>query len=113
MFDSRLRDRLGASLRGYFGPPVVSNGEAHYLRQVGDRLSEIVVDEATGTITEENQVVSGKLQNHVTHKYEQVGGGIFLAVVTTIERAVPNASTPDAIELTLSNVRFSLRGGVK
>jgi hypothetical protein len=113
LVNSRLHDQLISSLAAYFGTPSRADGRARYLRQTGSSLTEVIVDEASGAISEENEMIDRKLIKHVTHQYQQVGDGVLLDVLTRVERSVPGMSQPVSTEIRLSNVRLSLSGGEK
>jgi hypothetical protein len=104
------------SLRRRFGAPQGRvNGLDRYAAQRGDHMLEVLVDPATGLVMEQNMASAGKLTQHVTYAYADLGGGVYVRNSARAEfEATPAAdgkkSNHVVIEYTLSNVRAEKRG---
>ena len=107
------------SLRRRFGPPQGPvNGLDRYAAQRGDHLLEVLVDPATGLVMEQNVGRAGKLTQHVTFGYSDLGEGVYVRNSARAEfEATPVANTKKSnhvvIEYTLSNVRAEKRGRIE
>lgn len=107
----KARDRVLHKLRRQYGKPQGKVGKLdRYARRRGAQVMEVLVDPDVGAVVEENVADAEGLKAHVTHRYEQVGAGVYVKRATRMETRGRGGQRL-VVEAALSNVRIETRGG--
>jgi hypothetical protein len=104
---ARLRARLEKVARTLASADARSH---RLLVEKGDKSLELVLDAATGAVTEEITRARGNVVQHATHEYKRGPQGLLVRSRTRLHRGAAEGRGPIAIETIFENTRVRARG---
>ena len=108
-----VREKERQSIERAFGGPTANANRQHVYRLArGQRMLELIRDPVTGLVFEHNVLSRGKRTAHTVYSYAEVAEGVFVQTGrhTEISPEDPRLR-PLIVDETISNVRFTKRGG--
>jgi len=114
LINPRSRGLLQAALVRSFGQPSEKGAQQRFVRSDNQNVHEILVDKTIGAISEENDVIAGKLVRHTTSYYDRLPNGDYVRKLVRIQEATSAPRTkPIERTIALSNVTFSHSGATQ